>query len=60
MNAINESIKNLELTSQILERSANKPENYNTDYAQYLEILSWEMHKHANDLKELQYLYGEV
>jgi len=60
MNAINEAIKNLETTSQVLERAANKPENYNTAFAQYLEIMGWEMHKHANELKQLQYMLGEV
>lgn len=50
-------INNLEKTSQALEKAANTPENYNTQFAFYLEQMSWEMHKHANELKEINYLY---
>jgi hypothetical protein len=59
MNAnMNEAIKNLQVVSEALEKAANKPENYNTDYARYLEIMSWEMHKQSNELKTLNRLYG--
>lgn len=56
MNA-NEAIKNLESISSALEKAANKPENYNTEWAYYLEQMSWSMHKHANELRELEYLF---
>lgn len=56
MNA-REAISNLEMMSQALEKAANKPENYNTDWAYYLEQMSWQMHKHANDLKEISYQF---
>lgn len=59
MNAISEAIKNLEVVSKSLESFANKPENYNTQYAGYLEVMSWEMLKKANQLKEMKELYGE-
>lgn len=39
--------------SAVLEKCANKPENYNTEWAIYLEQMSWSLHKHANDLREL-------
>jgi len=57
MNAIFEAIKNLETVGITLEKFANHPDNYNTDYAQYLENLSWEMHKHAKELRELKSFY---
>ncbi len=59
MNAITDAIKNLESSSKALESFANKPENYNTDYAGYLELMSWEMLRKANQLKEMNTLYGE-
>lgn len=57
MNA-NEAINNLELMSKTLEKVANKPENYNTDWAYYLEQMSWSLHKQASELRELEYLFG--
>lgn len=57
MNA-QEAISNLETMSTALEQVANKPENYNTDFAYYLEQMSHQMHKHANDLRELHSLLG--
>ena len=58
MNA-NEAIRNLELMSAALEKAANSPTNYNTPYANHLEVLSWEMFRHANDLRELSGDYGD-
>ena len=58
MNAITDAIKNLETMSRALENHANDPENYNSSYSSYLEIMSWEMHKQASDLKEMSYIYG--
>lgn len=52
-----EAINNLELMSEALERAANKPENYNTDWAYYLEQMSWSLHKHANDLRDIEYIF---
>lgn len=48
-----EAVKNLEAVSDALEKYANKPENYNTTYAGYLEVMSWEMHRQANELKAI-------
>lgn len=53
-----EAISNLELMSDALEKAANNPENYNTDWAHYLEQMSWSLHKHANELREIEYLFG--
>jgi len=53
-----EAISNLELMSQALEKAANEPKNYNTDWAYYLEQMSWQMHKHANDLRDLESMFG--
>lgn len=58
MNAITDAISNLEKMSEALEKFANRHENYNNPYAQYLENMSFEMYKHANELKELNYIYG--
>jgi len=52
-----EAIKNLELISCAFEKTANKPENCNTEFAYYLEQMSWSLHKHANELRELEYLF---
>jgi hypothetical protein len=49
----NEAISNLELVVKALDKAANKPENYNTDWAYYLENMSWSLHKHANELRRL-------
>lgn len=49
-----ETIRNLEIMSDTLERVANKPENYNTTWAYYLEQMSWQMHKHANELRDIE------
>jgi hypothetical protein len=53
MNAIHEAINNLDLMSITLEKVANKPEHYNSEYGGYLEVISWELHRHANDLRSL-------
>ncbi len=60
MNQISEAISNLEVISSALEKFANKHETYNSDYAYYLEHLSWEMSKHANELKEINFIYGGI
>jgi hypothetical protein len=60
MNAINLAIKNLESVSHVLEKVANSPENYNASYAGHLENISWEMHKHANELREMYNIYSDT
>lgn len=57
-NVIQEAIANMASTSAALEKFCNDPKNYNSYGSQLLEQLSWELHKQANDLKELQYMYG--
>lgn len=53
-----EAISNLELISDALGKVANKPENYNTEWATYLEQMSWQMHKMSNDLRTIEHLFG--
>jgi hypothetical protein len=53
-----EAIKNLETLAVALEKAANCPKNYNTEFAQYLENMSWEMQKNANQLREISHLFG--
>lgn len=50
---VKEAIKNLELMSETLGTEANKPKHYNTDWAYYLEQMSWQMQRNANDLREI-------
>lgn len=57
MNAT-EAINNLELMSEALEKAASKPENYNTEWAYYLEQMSWSLHRHANELRDIEYMFG--
>lgn len=52
-----EAVSNLELMSEALEKVANKDENYNTHWASQLEQMSWEMHKQANELRNIEYLF---
>ena len=58
MCMVTEAIKNLEVMSEALEKHANKQENYNKPYAEYLEHISFEMFKHANELREINFIYG--
>lgn len=53
-----EAVRNLDLMSNALEKVANKPENYNTEWAFYLEQMSWQMHKMSNEIKDMEYLFG--
>ena len=53
-----EAIRNLELISTTLDKTANKPENYNTEWAYYLEQMSFQMHKMSQDLREIGYHFG--
>lgn len=56
MNA-SQAINNLELISAALEKAANAPQNYNSEFAFHLERMSWEMHKQANELKALTHFF---
>ena len=59
-NVIEEAIANIASTSEALEKHCNDPKNRYSSYAaNLLEHLSWELHKQANNLKEIQSLYGE-
>lgn len=53
MKTIDLAIKNLENISLVLEKTANSQENYNSEYSRYLENISYEMRRHANDLREV-------
>ncbi len=57
MNA-KQVITDLQKLSQTLSETANAPENYNTDWAQYLENMSFELFKHANEIRDLEYQFG--
>lgn len=60
MNEINTAISNLELMSKTLEKLANRPENYNSYYAEYLEQYSWELFKMSKELTQIGYAFGGV
>jgi hypothetical protein len=57
MNA-KQVITDLQRLSQTLSETANAPENYNSDWAQYLENMSFELYKQANEIRELEYRFG--
>jgi hypothetical protein len=52
-NELKLAVDNLRKVSSALENYANRPENYNSVYSQYLECLSWDMFKHANDIERI-------
>lgn len=54
------AISNLEVISAALESAANNPKNYNTEFAAYLDNMSYEMRKQASSLKESEYLFGGI
>jgi hypothetical protein len=53
-----EAIRNLDAMSVALGKTANKPENYNTQWSHYLEQMSWQMHKMSNDLRDIESKFG--
>lgn len=53
-----DAISNLERMSEVLDKVANKPENYNTEWAYYLEQMSFSLYKQANELRDLESLLG--
>lgn len=44
--------------SQALARAANSHKNYNTAGSIYLELMSFELHKNANELRNIESKYG--
>jgi hypothetical protein len=60
MNEIAASIQTLSLMSEKLEMFSNRERIYNTDYAFYLDQLAAEMYKMANELREINYMFGGV
>lgn len=59
LNTVEEAINNLELLSQELEKCSIKKEIYNSDFGYYLEQMSWEMHRMANETRERKSLWGD-
>ena len=61
MNATNivlEAIANIAATSEALEKISNDPKRCLSPYAaNLLEQMSWELHKLAGDLSEINYNY---
>jgi hypothetical protein len=58
INTIEEAIANIASTSQTLEKYCNDPENRCSPCAvSLLERMSWELHKLAGDLSEINYYY---
>ena len=57
MNANDQELKlavdNLRAVHQVLDKYTNKPENYNSIYASYLQSLSWEMYNSANIIERI-------
>lgn len=56
-NIIEQAIANIAATSGALEKYCNDPKNYNSYAAKLLEHMSWELHRKANELKEINQLY---
>ncbi len=55
---IAEVIENLEKSSIVLEKAANNPKNYNSEFSHYLDMVSFEMRKQASELRECEYQMG--
>lgn len=51
-----QTVSNLHKMSHTLSEAANKPENYNTDWAYYLEQISYDLSRQANELSGLMSL----
>jgi hypothetical protein len=58
MTSVSEAIENLRNAYSILEEHVNNPQNFNSDYANDFEIISWELYKHMNDIKYISNRYG--
>jgi uncharacterized protein YeaO (DUF488 family) len=57
-NVVEKAIANIAATSEALEKYCNDPKNYNSYASHLLEHMCWELHKQANDLREISYRYG--
>jgi len=57
-NPVEKAIANIAATSEALEKYCNDPKNYNSYASHLLESMCWELHKQANDLREINNLYG--
>lgn len=53
---IRQTVNNLEKMSHTLSEAANKPENYNTTWAYYLEQISFDLSRQASELSGLMCL----
>lgn len=53
------TVSNLYATAEALEKVANKPQNFNSDFSYYLEQFSWALYKDAKELEDRLYLWGE-
>jgi len=60
MNTAQEAINNLQVMSKELERLSMNPKIFPTAFGAYLEQLSHQMYKDANDLTSLSSLYGDI
>jgi hypothetical protein len=60
METAQEAIDNLKVMSQELERLANTPKMFSTDYGMYLEQMAHEMYRNSNELTYLASLYGDI
>ena len=56
-NIIEQAIANITSSSEALEKYSNDPKNYNSPVSHLLSIMSLELHKQSNNLKEINYLY---
>lgn len=56
-NIIEDAIANISATSEALEKYCSDPRNYNSCTAHLLEHMSWELHRQANELREINQLY---
>jgi hypothetical protein len=55
---VEQAIANIAATSEALEKYCNDPKSRCSPYAaNLLERMAWELHKQANDLAEINYLY---
>jgi len=57
---IQQAINNMELVSSAFEKAANDPKNYNTEFSYYLEQLSWDLYKDAQEIKGRMDLIGGI
>ena len=57
-NIIEEACANIASISEMIEKYCNDPKTRCSPFAaNLLERMAWELHKHANELREINYLY---